>query len=134
MRLSKSESTPGDGDRPVVLVVVPTKGRHRGTVLLRFSYGRVMFTQVVTTKRSSAEIVVEGFRLAMERLSEFEGSIRLHVRNAVVRGHVFSRHRVRSPRILRQWDLLVPFLDERVELVDADGTMAKVEAPPPRAS
>lgn len=134
MRLGKRNSTPADGDRPVVLVVVPTKGRHRGKVLLRFSDGRVVFTEVPTTKRSSAEVVVEGYRLALEKLLGFEGSIRLYVRNAVVRDHVFARHRVRSPRILRQWDLLVPLLDDRVELIEADGRARTVEGPLPRAS
>lgn len=137
VRLGKNKSTPGDGDRPVVLVVVPTKGRQRGKVLLRFSDRPSIILHVGTKKKSSAEVVVTGYQLAMMALPDFEGVIRLHVRNAVVRGHVFSRYRVRSPRLLRQWDRLLPLLDERVELVDVGGRIAnavRVEGHPPRPS
>lgn len=102
--------------------------------MLRFSDEQVVFTEVPIAKRSSAEIVVEGYRLALEKLLDFEGSIRLHVKNAVVRGHVFSRHRVRSPRLLRQWDQLVAFLNNRVELVDANRQVGMVEGSASRAS
>lgn len=135
VRLGKSESTPGDRDRPVVNVLVPTKGRHRGKVLLSFSDRRSIILNVATKRKSSAEMVVEGYTLAMMTVSEFPGTIRLHVRNAVVRGHVFSGYRVRSPRLLRWWELLVDVVDERVELVEAGGSrVAKVEGRPPRPS
>lgn len=135
VRLGKSESTPGDGDRPVVLVLVPTKGRHRGRVLLRFSDRPSIILNVASERKSSAEMVIEGYTLAMIAVSKFNGRIQLHVRNAVVRGHVFSRYRVRSPRLLRRWELLADVLDERVELVEAGGSrLAKVEGRPPRPS
>ncbi len=134
VRLGKNESTPGDGDRPVVHVVVPTKGRHRGRVLLRFSDRPSVILNVGTERKSSAAMVVEGYRLAMMALPQFAGLIRLHVRNAVVRGHVFSRYHVRSPRLLQQWDRLLPLLDERVELIDIVDHAVKVEGRPPRPS
>lgn len=121
----------------MVHIVVPTKGRHRGRVLLRFSDRPSVILNVGTEKRSSAEMVILGYTLAMLAVSKFNGRIRLHVRNAVVRNHVFSRYRVRSPRLLRQWDLLLPLLDERVELVDAGGRIAnaaRVEGRHPRPS
>ncbi len=137
VRLGKRESTPGDGDPPVVHVVVPTKGRHRGRVLLRFSDRPSIILNVATERKSSAEMVIEGYLLAMMAASKFNGRIQLHVRNAVVRDHVFFRYRVRSPRLLHQWDRLVRLLDERVELVDAGGRIAnavRVEGRPPRPS
>ena len=135
MRFGKNESTPADGDPPVVHIVVPTKGRHRGKVLLRFSDRPSVILTVKTEKKSSAEMVVEGYTLAMMAVSKFDGRIRLHVRNAVVRDHVFFGYRVRSPRLLRRWELLADVLDERVELVEAGGSrLARVEGRPPRPS
>ncbi len=134
VRLGKNESTPGDGDPPVVHVVVPTKGRHRGRVLLRFSDRPSVILNVATERKSSAEMVIEGYTLAMMAVSKFNGRIRLHVRNAVVRDHVFSRYRVRSPRLLQQWDRLVRLLDERVELVEAGGKVVRVEGRQARSS
>lgn len=134
VRLGKNESTPGDGDPPVVHVVVPTKGRHRGRVLLRFSDRPSIILNVATERKSSAEMVIEGYTLAMMAVSKFNGRIRLHVRNAVIRDHVFSRYRVRSPRLLTQWGRLLPLLDERVELADVDDHVVRVEGRPPRPS
>jgi retron-type reverse transcriptase len=100
------------------VVSIALRGRQRGTLTLEYSDGTSALEHfVVRRARSAEEVLLGGYRFALEHLQEGVGHIVLNVEHPTIAGHLHSRHRVRSPDLLRRWEQLIAVVDRMPAVV-----------------